>query len=93
MGSMAAVAPFLDRMATFTKSSPNFLRNTKVLSLDTHAIKADRMPALMELLQLFFVAFSAFIGENHSLLLRSCLVVNVAGHTMDPIFCMFGLDP
>ena len=93
MGSMANVTSFLDRVAAFAESSPNFLRNTEVLSLDTHALKANGMPALTELLQLFFVAFSAFIGENHSLLLRGSLVVNVAGHTMDSIFCMFRFNP
>ena len=65
MGCMAAITSFLDHMASLTESSPDFLRDAEVFALDTHALKADRMPTLTELLQLFFVAFAAFIRENH----------------------------
>jgi len=93
MGGMAAVASFLDHVAAFTESSSNFLRNTKVLSLDTHAIKADGMSALTELLQLSFMTLPTFFRENHGLLLRGSLMVDVAGHTMDIILCMLRFHP
>jgi hypothetical protein len=62
---MAAVASFLDCVTAFAESRTNLLRNTKVLSLDAHALKANGMPAHAELRKLFFVAFSTFVGENH----------------------------
>src|SRR3972149_6170859 len=77
MRGMAAVTPFLDDMASFTEGSPNFLRNGEVFSLNSHSFKPDRMAAFPELCQFFLVAFSAFFREDHGLLLRGDLVINV----------------
>jgi len=93
MGRMATVTPFLNHVTTLAESGPNLLWDAEILSLDSHSVKPNRVTALSELLQLFFMAFPAFFRENHGLLIRSSLVVDVAGDTMDPILCVFGFDP
>jgi hypothetical protein len=90
---MTAITPFLNAVTAFTEGSPDFLRNAKVLSLNAHSIKSYRMPALLKFFQLLRMALTAFFRENHGLLIRSSLVVLMAGDAMDPILCMFRFYP
>jgi hypothetical protein len=90
---MTAITPFLDTVTALTEGGPDFLRNAKILSLNPHSIKPYRMPALLKFFQLLRVALTAFFRENHGLLIRSSLVVDVAGDAIDPILCMFRFYP
>jgi len=38
---MAAITPFLDAVATFTEGDSDFLRNGKILPLNSHSVKRD----------------------------------------------------
>lgn len=51
------------------------------------------MAALPELLQLLGMALSAFFWKDHGFLIRSCLVVDMAGHTMDPFLGVLRFHP
>ena len=90
---MATVASFLDDVAAFAEGGADLLRTTEVFSLNSHSIKPNRMAALAEPLQLFGMALSTFFWKDHGLLFGGCLMVNMAGHTMDPLLCMFRFDP
>src|SRR4030042_6980966 len=46
----AAITPFLDTVTALAEGGSDFLRNAKILSLNPHSIKRDRMAALLELL-------------------------------------------
>jgi hypothetical protein len=39
------------------------------------------------------MTLSTFFGKNHGFLIRSSLVVDVAGNAIDPVTCMFRFDP
>ena len=93
MRGMAAVTFFLDHVTALAEGGADLLGNPQIFPLDSHSFESDGMAALLELFQLFFVTFSAFIWENHSLLLSGGLVVNVAGYTIDPVLCMFRFNP
>ena len=90
---MTTIALFLDAVTALAERSADLLGDAQVFPLSSHSFESDGMSTLLELFQFFFVTFSAFIGENHSLLLSGGLVIDVAGHTMDPIFCMLRFDP
>jgi hypothetical protein len=90
---MTAITSFLDTVTAFTEGGPDFLRDTKIFTLNPHSIKPYRMPALLELFQLLRVAPPAFFRKNHRLLIRSGLMVDVAGDAIDPILCMFWFYP
>jgi len=93
MRGMAAVTFFLDAVTALTEGRADFLGDAQVFPLDSHPFESDGMSALLKIFKLFLVTFSAFIGENHRLLLSGGLMVNVAGHTMDAIFCVFRFNP
>jgi hypothetical protein len=93
MGRVAAITPFFDTMTTLTEGGSDFLRNAKIFTLNAHSIKRDRMAALLEFLQLFFVALPALFRKDHRLLFRGSLMVNMTGHAMDPILGMLGFHP
>ncbi len=90
---MAAVALFLNAVAALAEGRTDLLRDAKVFSLNSHAVKPNGMTALAKLLQLFFVTLPAFIRKDQGLLFGSCLVVDVAGHAMDPFLCVFRFYP
>jgi hypothetical protein len=93
MGVMATVALFLNAVAALAEGRTDLLRDAKVFSLNSHAVKPDGMTALAKLLQLFGMALSTFIREDQGLLFGSCLVVDMAGHAMDPFLCVFRFHP
>jgi hypothetical protein len=93
MGVMATVTSFLNAMTSLTKSCPDFLRDGEIFSLYSHSLKPDGMAAPFELLQFLFVALPTFIRENHRLLFRGRLVIDMTGHAMNALFCMFRFDP
>jgi len=93
VGGMTAIAPFLDAVTAFTEASSDFLRNGKILSLNPHSIKPYRMPAILEVFKLLRMALPAFFRENHGLLFRCGLVVDVAGDAIDSVLRMFRLYP
>jgi hypothetical protein len=93
VGGVAAITSLLDDMATLAEGGADLLRNGKVFSLNPHSIKPDRMAALPELCKLLLVAFSTFFRKDHSFLFRGCLMVDVAGHTMDTLLGMFRFHP
>jgi hypothetical protein len=93
MRGMAAVTFFLDAVTALTEGGADFLGDAQVFPLNSHPFKSDGMSALLKIFQLFLVTFSAFIRENHRLLFSGGLMVNVAGHTMDAIFCVFRFNP
>jgi len=93
MGSMAAVALFLDDVAALAEGGADFLGYAEILSLDAHAIPTDRVAAFPKLFQRFGVAFPAFFREDHGFLLKSGLVVDMAGHAVDALSGMFGFHP
>ena len=93
MGGVTAIAPFLDDMAPLAKSSPDFLRDTQVFSLNSHSIKRDGMAALPILFQLLRMTRPTFFRKNHGLLLSGRLVVNVAGHALNTLPGMLGFYP
>src|SRR4030042_6271504 len=76
--SVAAITLFLDTVTAFTEGGSDFLRNTKIFTLNPHSIKPYRMPALLKFFQLLRMALTALFGENHGLLIGSSLVVDVA---------------
>jgi hypothetical protein len=90
---MAAIAAFLDDVATLTEGRPDFLGDPEVFPLAPHPVPPDRVAALFELLQLLGMAFPAFIREDHGFLLKGSLVVNVAGHAMDALLGMLRFHP
>jgi hypothetical protein len=90
---MTAITPFLDTVTALTEDGSDFLGNAKILSLNAHPIKPYRMPAILKFFQLLRMALTAFFWENHGLLIRSSLVVDVAGDAIDPILCMFRFYP
>jgi len=90
---MAAVTFFFNDVAPFTEGTSDFLRNGKILSLNPHSIKSYRMPALLELFKLLRMALPAFFWENHGLLIRSSLVVDMAGDAVDSVLRMFRFYP
>jgi hypothetical protein len=51
------------------------------------------MAAFPESFELLRMAFSAFFWKDHRLLVRSSLMVNVAGHAMDPLLGMLRFHP
>jgi hypothetical protein len=89
MRGVAVIAPFLDTVTALTESGSDFLRNAKVLSLNPHSIKRDRMATLPEFFQLVFVTLSARFWKDHGFLLGGGLMVNVAGDAMNPVFSVF----
>src|SRR4030042_2755556 len=93
MRGVAAITPFLDTMTTLTESGSDFLWNAKILSLNPHSSKRNRMAALPEFFQLVFVALSALFWKDHGLLFGCSLVIDVAGDAIDPILCMFRFYP
>jgi hypothetical protein len=93
MRGMTAITPFLDAVTAFTESGSDFLRNAKILSLNAHPIKPYRMPAILKFFQLLRMALTTFFRKNHGLLIRSSLVVDMAGDAIDPILCMFRFYP
>jgi hypothetical protein len=90
---MATVAPFLNDMTALAKSRADFLGYAEILSLDAHAIPADRVAAFLKLFQRFGVALPAFFREDHGLLLRGHLVVHMAGHAVDALPGMLRFHP
>ncbi|OGP94447.1 MAG: hypothetical protein A2157_01475 [Deltaproteobacteria bacterium RBG_16_47_11] len=90
---VAAITPFLDTVTALTEGGSDFLRNAKILSLNSHSIKPYRMPAILKFFQLLRVALTAFFRKNHGLLLGSGLVVDVASNTVNPILRMFRFYP
>ena len=90
---MATVTLFLNAVASLAKGRTDLLRDAKVFSLDSHAVKPDRMTAVAKFLQLFFVTLAAFIRKDQGLLIGSCLVVDMAGYAMDPFLCVFRFYP
>jgi hypothetical protein len=93
MRGMTAITSLLDDMASFTKGGPDFLRDGKIFSLDSHPFKRNGMTAHSKLGHLLFVTLRAFFRDDHGLLLRGKLVVNVTGHAMNTIFGMLRFDP
>jgi len=93
MGGVTTIASCLDTVAAFAEGGTDLLRNSEILSLDSHSIEADRMAAFPELPQLFGMALPAFSRKDHGLLLGGCLMVNVASDAMDPVLRMLGLHP
>jgi hypothetical protein len=90
---MTAITPFLDTVTALTEGGSDFLGNAKIFTLNPHSIKPYRMPALLKLFKLLRMALPAFFRENHGLLIRSSLVVNVAGDAIDSVLRMFRFDP
>jgi hypothetical protein len=70
---MAAVTFFLDAVTPLTEGRADFLGDAQVFPLNSHPFESDGMSALLKIFQLFLVTFSAFIGENHRLVLRGGL--------------------
>jgi len=93
MGSMAAVAPFLDGVTALAESGTDFLGDAEELSLGSHAIPTDRVATFLKIFQRFGVAFSTFFRKDHGFLLGGRLVVSMAGHAMDPLLGVFRLHP
>ncbi len=93
MGGMATVTLFLNHVAALAEGCADLLRDAQVFSLNSHSIKPDRMATLPELLQLFGMALPAFFREDHGFLVRSDLMVDVAGHAMDAFFGMLRIYP
>jgi len=93
MRGVAAITPFLDTVTAFTEGGSDFLRNAKILSLNAHSIKPDRMATLLEFFQLVFMTLSTLFWKDHGLLFGCSLVVDVAGDAIDPILCMFRFYP
>jgi len=62
---MAAVAPFLNDMTAFTESGTDLMGDAEELSLDSHAIPADRVAAFPKIFQRFGVALSASFRKDH----------------------------
>jgi hypothetical protein len=90
---MTAVTPFLDTVTAFAEGGPDFLRNAKIFTLNPHSVKSYRMPAILKFFQLLRMALTTFFRENHGLLIRSGLVVDVAGDAIDPVLRMFRFYP
>jgi hypothetical protein len=90
---MTAIATFLDAVTAFTEGGSDFLRNAKILSLNAHPIKRDRMTALPEFIQLVFVTLSTLFWKNHGFLFGSGLVVDMTSNTIDPVLRMFRFYP
>jgi len=90
---VTAITPFLDAVTAFTEGGSDLLRNAKILSLNPHSIKTYRMPAILKFFHLLRVALTAFFRENHGLLIRSSLVVDMAGDAIDSVLCMFRFYP
>jgi hypothetical protein len=93
MRGVAAVTPLLDDVAPLTEGGSNFLRDGKVFPLNSHSFKPDRMAALPKLCQFFLVALPAFLRKDHGFLFGCELVVDMAGHAMDPFLGMFRFNP
>ena len=93
MRGMAVVTSFLDAVTALTESRADLLGDAQVFPLDSHSFESDGMSALLKLLQLFLMTLSTFLWKHKGLLLSGGLVVNVAGHAMDPIFRMFRFNP
>jgi hypothetical protein len=90
---MTAITPFLDTVTALTEGGSDFLGNGKILSLDPHSIKPYRMTAILKFFQLLQVALTAFFRENYGLLIRSSLVVDMAGDAIDSVLRMFRFYP
>jgi len=90
---MAAVAPFLNDMTAFTESGTDLMGDAEELSLDSHAIPADRVAAFLKIFQWFGVAFSAFFRKDHGFLFGGRLVIDMAGHAVDALPGMFRFHP
>ncbi len=93
MRGVATGTLFFHHMASLAEGRANFLRNTQVLSLDSHSVKRDRMAALTELLQLLGMALPTLIGKNHGFWPVGRLVVRMTGDAIDPFLGMPGLHP
>jgi hypothetical protein len=90
---MAAVAPFLDNMTALAESDSDFLRDPEELSLGSHTVPADRVPAVLKVFQGFGVAFPAFFRKDHGFLLGGHLVVYMAGHAMNALLGVLRFHP
>jgi len=65
MRGVTAIAPFVDTVTALTEGGSDFLRNAKILSLNPHSSKRNRMAALLEFFQLVLVTLSALFGKDH----------------------------
>lgn len=93
MRSVAAVTLFLYDMAALAESGADLLGKGQVFALGTHAVPRYGMTALLEFGLLLGVTFAAFFREDHGFLFGRGLVVQMAGHALDPFFRMFRLRP
>jgi hypothetical protein len=93
MRGMAAVTLFLDDVAALAESRADFLGNRKVFSMGAHSIPRDRVATLAKFPYLLGMTLPTFFRKNHGLLFRGRLVVDMAGHTMDPFLGMLRFHP
>jgi hypothetical protein len=93
VGGVAAITPFLDTVTALTEGGSDFLRNAKILSLNAHSVKRDRMATFLEFFQLVFMTLSTLFWKDYGLLFGCSLVVDVAGDAIDPILCVFRFYP
>jgi hypothetical protein len=90
---MTTVTSLLDTVTALAKGGTNLLRNAEVFPLNSHSVKTNRVTALPKLLQLFGMAFSTFLRKDYGLLFGGDLVIDMAGHTVDPLLCMLRFHP
>jgi hypothetical protein len=93
MGIMATVTFFLNDVAALTEGGADLLRNGEIFPMGAHAIPAYRVTAFPKLLYRLGMAFPAFFRKDHGLLVRSSLMVDVAGHTVDALLGMLRFYP
>ena len=90
---MAAVAFFLDNVATLAEGRADLLRNPQVFPMGAHTFPSQRVTALAELLHLLGMAFPALFGGNCCFRFIGGLVVSMAGDAGHPVLSMFRFHP
>jgi hypothetical protein len=93
MRGVTTVTSLLDTVTALAEGSTNLLRDAEVFPLNSHSVKPDGMTSSSKLIQLLRMALTAFFRKDHGLLIGSGLVVDVTGHTMDPVLCVLRFDP